>query len=135
MFPLDDHGRADRLRTTLDDAALVFVRTRRYQQVQLLQVPDLRHWYEMVPPELAPFAFHTALLVPFTRRAELGFESPVRAESNEPRRLLPLMTTQNFLHGALQVVVTQHAEHTAEIGERQLVCFQERLLVGVRIGP
>src|SRR6266705_4433747 len=135
MFPLDDHPRADRLRSTLNDAALVFLRTRRQQQVQLLQIPHLLHRYQMVPPELAPFAFYATLFMPFAWRAKLRLESPVRAESNEPRRLLPLMTPQDFLYGALQVVVTQHAEHTAEIGERQFVRFQKRLLVGVRIRP
>src|SRR5881628_1755230 len=117
MFTLHDHPRADRLRTTLNDAALVFLRTGHQQQIQLFQIPDFRQRHQMVPPELAPFSFYATLFMPFAWRAKLRLESPVRAESNEPRRLLPLMTPQNLLHRALQVVVTQHAEHTAEIGE------------------
>ena len=59
----------------------------------------------------------------------------MRAESDEPRSFFPLMATQNLLHGALQVVVTQNAEHAAKIGECQLVRFQKGLLIGVRISP
>src|SRR5579871_933860 len=88
----------------------------------------------MVAPELPSLAFHPTLLVPFPRRAELRFESPVRAESDEPHRLLPLMAAQDFLYRTPQIVVAQHAEDSAKIGECQLVRFQERLLVGMRIG-
>jgi len=45
------------------------------------------------------------------------------------------MATQDFLHGTFQVVVTQNTEYTAKIGERQLMRFQKRLLIGVRISP
>src|ERR1035438_5063426 len=86
----------------------------------------------MVAPELPSLAFHTALLVPLPRRAELRFESPVRAESDEPHRLLPLMAAQDFLYRTPQIVVSQHAEDSAKIGERQFVRFQKRLLVGMR---
>src|SRR5712692_845886 len=135
MFPLHGHRRADWLRMPLNHPALVFLRTRRQQQVQLFQIPDLRHRHQMIPPELPSFAFHTAFLMPLTRRAELRLESPVRTESDEPRRLLPLMAPQDFLYGTLEVVVTQHSEHATKIGERQFVRLQERLLVGVGISP
>src|SRR5260370_8907365 len=100
MFPLVDHPRVERLRSTLNDAALVFLRTRRQQQVQLLQIPHLRHRYQMVPPELAPFAFYSALFLPFAWRAKLRLESPLRAATNEPRRSLPLLATNAILTGA-----------------------------------
>src|ERR1700677_493490 len=89
----------------------------------------------MVAPELPSLAFHPTLLVPFPRRAELRFESPVRAESDELHRLFALMAAQDFFYRTFQIVVPQHAEDAAKIGERQLVRFQKRLLVGMRIGP
>src|ERR1051326_4093207 len=45
------------------------------------------------------------------------------------------MAAQNLLHGTLQVVVTQNAEHATKIGESQLMRFQKCLLGGVRISP
>src|SRR6266540_4718003 len=115
MLPLGEHRRSERLRPTVDHAALIFLRTCRQQQVQLFQIPNLRHRYKMVPPELPAFALYTAFLVPFTRCAKLRRKSPVRPECDEPRRLLPLMPTQDFLDCALQVVVAQHPEHSAKI--------------------
>src|ERR1700738_618763 len=135
MLSLDEHRRADRLRTPLNHPALVFLRTRGQQQVQFLQIPNLRHWHQMIPPKLPAFAFHAAFLMSLARRAELRLEPPVRTESNEPCSLLPLMSPQDFLSRTLQVVVTQYAEHPAKISECQLVRFQECLLVGMWIGP
>ena len=40
-----------------------------------------------------------------TRRAELRLKSPMGAETDEPGGLFALITSQNFLYGALQVVV------------------------------
>src|SRR5215210_6385893 len=98
MITLDDHSGADRLRPPFNYPAFFFLQARRQQQVQLFQIPHLWHRHQMIPPELSPFAFYAAFLVPFTRRAELRLVSPVRAESDEPRRLLPLISPQDFLH-------------------------------------
>src|SRR5450631_2989558 len=115
MLTLGEHGRADRLRSTLNHATLLVLQTRRQQQVQLFQVPHLRDGHEMIPPELPSFPFHAAFLMPFPRRAKLRLEPPVRTESDESRCLFPLMPTQYFLYRDLQVVVTQHAENPAKI--------------------
>src|ERR1035441_7470021 len=134
MLSLDEHRRADGLCTPINHPALLFLRTRCQQQVQLCQIQDLRHRYQIVTPELTSFAFHAAFLMPLARRAELRFEPPVRTERDKSRRLFPLMTPQIYLYPSRQVVVTQHPEHAAKIGKRQFVRFQEGLLVGVRIG-
>ncbi len=57
----------------------------------------------------------------------------MRTKRDEPRRLFPLAPTQDLLHRTLQVVVPEHFELASQIGERQLVRFQERLLRGSRI--
>src|SRR5208337_3037407 len=117
MLSLHDHRRADGLRTPINHPALLFLRTRPDQQVQLLQIPHLRHRHQMIPPELPSFAFHPTFFVSFTWRAELRLESPVRTESDESGSFLPLMSPQDFLHRALQVVVAQHSEHAAKMRE------------------
>jgi hypothetical protein len=88
----------------------------------------------MIPAEIAHFALDSAFLVAPRRIAKLRLKAPVRAESDQAFRLLPLMAAQNLLHRALQVVVAQAPEHPAEIAERQLVRFQKSLLRGVIVG-
>src|ERR1039457_806672 len=124
MFPFGDHPRANGLRAARDHPVLLLARPRRQQQVQLLQVLHAWHGHQIVPPELAPFALHASFLVSLAWRTELRCESPVRAETDEPRGLFPLMASQDFLHGTFEVVVTQNTEYTAKIGERQLMRFQ-----------
>src|ERR1039457_3514401 len=135
MFPFGDHPCADRLRAATDHPALLPPRSRRPQQVQLLPGLHARHGHQIVPPELAPFTLHASFLVSLAWRTELRCESPVRAKTDEPCGLFPLMATQDFLHGTFEVVVTQNTEYTAKIGERQFMRFQKRLLIGVRISP
>src|SRR5664279_2075687 len=135
MFPFGNHPRANGLRAARDHPVLLLLRSRCQQQVQLLQVLHAWHGHQIVPPELAPFALHASFLVSLAWRTELRCESPVRAKTDEPRSFFPLMAAQDFLHGTLQVVVTQNTEDTAKIGERQLMRFQKRLLIGVRISP
>src|ERR1035441_4581430 len=96
MLSLDEHRRADGLCTPINHPALLFLRTRCQQQVQLCQIQDLRHRYQIVTPELTSFAFHAAFLMPLARRAELRFEPPVRTERDKSRRLFPLMTPAEF---------------------------------------
>ena len=62
---------------------------------------------QIVAPEVAQLAFHSALFIAARRIAELRLESPMRAERDEPIRFLALPSAQNLLHRALQVVVPQ----------------------------
>jgi hypothetical protein len=87
----------------------------------------------MVPPEIAHFAFHAALLVATRRVAKLRLESPMRTKSDQPVGLLALVPAQNLFHRALQVVVAQPPEHPAEIVKGLLMRFQKGLLRGVEI--
>ena len=89
----------------------------------------------MVAAEVADLALHTALLVTGRGRAELRCEPPMRAEGNEPHRLLAPPTPQDLAHGTGQVVVAQGPEDAAKVGEGVLVRLEERLLCGTRIGP
>src|SRR6266571_1006806 len=79
--------------------------TVRQKLVQLFQTLHPRNRHQMIAPEVAHFAFHSALLIPSRRIAELRLKAPVRAEGNEPLSLLPLIPAQNLLHRTLQVVV------------------------------
>jgi hypothetical protein len=58
----------------------------------------------------------------------------MRPEGNESRSLFVLISSQIFFHRTLQVIVAKRSENSAEIGERQLVCFEKSLLTGVREG-
>ena len=84
----------------------------------------------MVAPEVAPFAFHAALLVAFAGRAEIGLILPVRAEGDEANRQLALIAAKDLLHCTGEVVVAKATEDAAKVMERQLMCFQKRLLRG-----
>src|SRR5437762_6210921 len=44
------------------------------------------------------------------------------------------MPAQDLLHGTLQVVIAEHAEDAAEVGERQLMSLEKCLLGGTSIG-
>src|SRR6202522_3244476 len=87
----------------------------------------------MVAPEITAFPLNAAFLVTLPRRAELGGEPPMRAERQEPHRLLPLIAAQDLAHRARQIVVTQQMENAAEVGESVLVRLEERLLCGVQV--
>ncbi len=88
----------------------------------------------MVAPEVAALALNATLFMTLARRAELGRKPPVRAERHETHRLLPPVAPQDLAHRTRQVVVAQQPEHAAEVGERQLVRFQECLLRRVPVG-
>ena len=87
----------------------------------------------MVSSEVAAFAFNAALLMPLARRAELRGKPPMRAERDEPHRLLPPIAAQDLAHRTGQIVVAQQVKYAAEVGEGVFVRFQERLLRGVQV--
>src|SRR3954447_11690659 len=89
----------------------------------------------MVAAEVADLALHAALLVPGRGRAELRLEPPVRAERDEPYRLLAAMAAQDLADRTGQVVVAQNPMDPAKVGEGVLVGLEERLLRGTRVGP
>src|SRR5438309_5792443 len=134
MLALDPHGLAHRVRFARDPTLLVGATSCEQKLVPLFQTLHPRNRHQMIAPEVAHFAFHSALLIPSRRIAELRLKAPVRAEGNEPLSLLPLIPAQNLLHRTLQVVVAQPPEHPAEELKRELVCFQKRLLGGVIVG-
>src|ERR1035437_2398524 len=101
--------------------------------VQLSQIARRRYRDPVVAAEVAHFAFHPALLVAFAGRAEIGLILPVRTEGDEAGRQLPLIAAQDLLYCTRQVVVAKPAENAAEVMERQLVCFQKRLLRGPQV--
>ena len=107
MLAFDPHRLADRHRLACDPPLFVLLAATAQLFVQLFQVLHLRNRHQMVAAEVTHFAFHSALLVASRRVAELRLKAPVRAESDQALRLFPLMTAQNLLHRALQVVVAQ----------------------------
>ena len=123
----------DALRAAAENAPLI--RDRRLQQprVQLRKTSHLGYRHQVVAAKVSVLAFHPALLMAFTRSAELRHKSPVRAKGNEALRLLALMTAQDLLHRTTEIVITQPREHPTETREGPLVCFQKRLLTRMRI--
>src|SRR2546422_4057189 len=118
MLALDPHGLADRVRFARDPTLLVGATSCEQKLVQLFQTLHPRNRHQMIAPEVAHFAFHSALLVSSRRIAELRLKAPVRAEDNEPLSLLPLIPAQNLLHRTLR-----SEEHTSELQSRlHLVC-------------
>src|SRR5215207_6075428 len=107
---LAEHCRSDRLAPPGNHPLVVFPRSSLQQQIQFLQVPYLRHRYQIVPAELAQFSFHATLLMSLARITKLCREPPVRSESDKPCRLLTLMAAQDLLYGTGQIVVSEHPE-------------------------
>src|ERR1022692_138904 len=134
VFSFQIHSCANRLGPVADQTLLVVPGSFQQEQVQGLPAGNLRDGHHVVPAKVSAFSFHPALLVAFSRGAELRLETPMRSEGDESRRLLPLVAPQNLLHRTLQVVITKSFENSSKISERQFVCFQKRLLAGVREG-
>ena len=88
----------------------------------------------MIAAEVADLALHAALLVPRRGRAELRLEPPVRAERDEPHRLLAAVAAQDLADRTAQIVVAQDPMDPTEVGEGVLVRLEERLLRGTRVG-
>ena len=135
MVPLDRQGRANTPLATVDQPLLVGTAAGEQQAIELVEIYRRRERHPVVAAEVADLALHTALLVTGRGRAELRCEPPMRAEGNEPHRLLAPPTPQDLAHGTGQVVVAQGPEDAAKVGEGVLVRLEERLLCGTRIGP
>src|SRR5216683_3880928 len=135
MFAFRQHRRPNPLASAVDDPLFVLLAFRQQKAVQLFQVPRRRNWHEVIPPKVAVFILHTALLVSLPRRAEISCESPVRSERDKSRRLFPPVPAQDFLHRARQIVEAQFAKDSPKMVERKLVRLQKRLLRCVQIGP
>src|SRR5271157_6476680 len=132
MFPLQGHRRSYVERARAHHPVLILLGGLPQQFVKMFKIARYRDRHQMVPPEESAFSFHAAFLIAPRPIAELGLVTPVRAESDEPRRLLPLRSPQDSLHRRLQVVIAQQMEGSPKIMKRQLVPLQECLLTGVR---
>src|ERR1039458_8851671 len=99
MFSLQGHRRPHTAFASLDLARFVLATSALQKLIQLWQVEGPGHARSMVPPEISALSFHAPFLVPAPRVAELCPKAPVRAEGNKPRRLFPLVSLQNLLHG------------------------------------
>jgi len=132
MFSLQGHRRPHTLFASLDVTGLVLATSGFQKLIQFLQVVGPRHGRPMVGSRGAS---RSAPTTGTARVAKLRRKAPVRAEGNKPCRLFPLVSLQNLLHGALQVVVPYLPKHAAEIVKRQLVRLQKSRLRGARISP
>src|ERR1035438_625290 len=133
MLALDFHRLAYLHRLACDTPLLVLLAALQQQCVQLRQVLHPRNRHQVVAPEITHFAFDPTLLVAPRRVAEVGLKAPVRTKCYQPLRLFPLVTAQDLLHRALQVVVAQQPEDPTKVAKRQLMGFQKCLLRGVVI--
>src|ERR1035437_4922170 len=134
VFSFQIHSCANRLGPVADETLLIVPGSFQQEDVQGLPTGNLRDGHHVVPAKVSAFSFHPALLVAFSRGAELRLETPMRSEGDESRRLLPLVASQNFLYRTLQVVITKSFENSSKISECPFVRFQKRLLAGVREG-
>src|ERR1700733_531576 len=132
MFSLHIHPGAYTLAPIADPTLLILPGTFQQELVQRLPVGYLRYRHHVIPPKISPFSFHPALLMPFSGRAELRLEAPMRSESDESCRLFSLVPAQNLLHCTLEIVITTKTEYTPEISKGPLVRLQKCLLTGVR---
>src|SRR6185437_1646121 len=125
MFAFRMHPCANRLGPLPDHPLLVLLRGFLQQNIQLFPTRYLRHRHQVVATKITTFTLHTTLLVSFSWRTKLRRKTPVRPEGNESRGLLALISPQNLLHRTLEVIVAKRRKYSAEIGERQLVCFEK----------
>src|ERR1019366_8791430 len=134
VFSFQIHSCANRLGPLADQTLLIVPGSFQQEEVQGLPTGHLRDGHHVVPAKVSAFSFHAALLVAFSRCAELRLKTPMRSEGDESRRLLPLVAPQNLLHRTLQVVVPQDSKYSTDIEKRSFMRFQKRLLAGVREG-
>src|SRR5437764_52952 len=102
--------------------------------VQIRQVTNLWHRHQMIASEVSTFSFHATLLMRFCGIAKLCFETPMRSEHKKTLRFLTPEATQYLLYRSSEIVIAETCKDSAKPGERQLMCFQKRLLRGMKIG-
>src|ERR1700692_444359 len=100
MFSLQIHPGAYALAPLADPTLFILPRTFQQELVQGIPVGSLRYRHHVIPTKISPFSFHTALLMSFSRRAELRLEAPMRSKSDESCRLFSLVSAQNLLNRA-----------------------------------
>jgi hypothetical protein len=100
--------------------------------VQRRQIVGFRYRDPMVSPKISGFSFHATLLMRLRRRAKLRLKSPVRAEGDEPRRLFPAVSPQDFLYRRTQIVITQLSKHSAKVGEARSCASRNACCVACR---
>src|ERR1700675_2343777 len=135
MRQLLQHGRAHGIGATAEDALLVLVTAQIEIGVQLRQFAYFRKRHPVVAAEVSAFALDATLLVASSRVAELALKAPVGTKGDEAAGLFTLMTAQDALHCALQVIVAKLLEDSAEITECHLMSFKKRLLCCMRKRP
>ena len=111
MFSLHRHPGAHRLAPIADPSLLVPPRVFPQVLVQGLPVGHLGHRHHVIPAKISSFSFHSPLLVPFARSAELRLEAPMRSEGDESRRLFSLVAAQYLLYCTLQIVIPTKSEY------------------------
>src|SRR6202007_750711 len=134
VFSLQIHSGTNRLGSLADQTLLIVPGCFQQEKVQRFPTSNLRNRHHVVPAKVSAFSFHPTLLVAFRWVAELRLETPMRSEGHESRGLLALVPSQNLLHRTLKVVVPQDSKYSTEIEKRSVMCFQKRLLAGVREG-
>ncbi|HUW79388.1 MAG TPA: hypothetical protein VMV54_00680 [Acidocella sp.] len=135
MFALHRHQSADRLNPSGQNPRLITPAMSDEACVQCVKISHARHWHQVVTPEISAFSRNATLLMTLSECAEFGGKPPMRAERQEPHRLLAPMAAQDLTYRTRQIVVAQQAKHPTEISERQLVRLEKRLLGHVQIRP
>src|SRR5450756_1330922 len=105
MLPFDHYSGSNAPLASCHPALLVFATSRHDLPVQPGYIRGFRDRNPVVPPEVTSLSLHPSLLMRLGRIAELALEPPMRAEGNESRRLLPLVSSQDLLHRRSQVVI------------------------------
>jgi len=135
MFALHRHRGADRLNPPGQNPRLITPAVRDEACVQRIKIRHARHRHQVIAPEISAFSLNATLLMTLAGRTKFGDKPPMRAERQEPHRLLAPMAPQDLAYRTRQIVVAQQEKHTTEIIERQLVRLEKRLLRRVQIRP
>src|SRR5262249_46388753 len=134
ILAFNDHSLADALLSLADHALLIFSTSSQQLPVEVGPIARLRHWRQMIAPEIAHLSFHSAFLIPTRGCAKGCLKAPMRAEGCKPDRFFPLPTAQYLPHCARQVIKAQNSEYSPKIFKGRFVRFQECLLCCTRIG-
>src|SRR4051794_23452189 len=104
MLALDQQADTDRLFAPGDHSAFILLAPFDELPVQISNVHGFWDRHPVITPEAPSFSLNATLFVRLGWRAELGFESPVRSQSHEPRCPFSPRPPKNLLHGRGQIV-------------------------------